>query len=410
MKSISLLIVLGLATSSMAIAQDVPNASSSPSAAPAAPQARPLRAPNMPNPRGTDSGAGPACNQLTRYGEVQPAGPPATIYGAGAPVAAAAISTGPIAAAAPARTGSSTLGAAGIATRGTVIPDAPRLNYKFVESPQPPQGTIGFANVNGVGLLKNGNLIVNQRMPMFQILEYSPDNRLIRNIDPNLVSRPHGMRVDADDNIWITDQQCSTVVKVRPTGEVLMTLGTSGKVGTWDEAKGDHLFNQPTDVAFAQNGDIFVSTGHGGPDPRVVRFDKTGKFITTWSLKHADGSSATIHTIVVNKKGEVWVGDREVKIMRIFDVNGKPLREIQMKNLICGLFIDKQNRLWMTTGQDGMIMQLDWNGNIQGWVGQEGFAADEFGEAHYMTMSPDGKTIYVGDTVNNDIKKMQLAN
>ena len=94
MRSLSLCIVLGLATSSMAIAQDVPNAGPAPSAAPAAPQARPLRAPNVPNPRGTDSGAGPACNQLTRYGQVQPAGPPATIYGAAAPVTAVSISSG----------------------------------------------------------------------------------------------------------------------------------------------------------------------------------------------------------------------------------------------------------------------------------------------------------------------------
>jgi len=58
-----------------------------------------------------------------------------------------------------------------------------------------------------------------------------------------------------------------------------------------------------------------------------------------------------------------------------------------MKNLICGLFIDSKGQLWMTTGQDGMIQRLDWNGNVLGWIGVEGFAADEFGEAHYMTVS-----------------------
>ena len=64
--------------------------------------------------------------------------------------------------------------------------------------------------------------------------------------------------------------------------------------------------------------------GHvGGPDPRIVRFDKNGKFITTWSLKHPDGSPALIHTLIVNSKGEVWAGDREVKIMRESDILAK---------------------------------------------------------------------------------------
>jgi sugar lactone lactonase YvrE len=304
----------------------------------------------------------------------------------------------------------STLGAAGIAHRGTIIPHAPKLSYRFLASPQPPSGTAGFAYVNGVGLLKNGRLIVNQRMPMYEILEYDAGNRLTRNIDPNIISRPHGMRIDKNDNIWLTDQQCNIVVKLAPSGEVLMTLGTSGEAGTWDEAKGQHLFNQPTDIAFGPKGDIFVATGHGGPDPRVVRFDKNGKFITTWPIKHADGSAPVVHTLVVNDKGEVWVGDREVKVIRVYSINGSPLRDIQMDNLICGLYIDAKGQLWMTTGMDGMVMKLDWSGKILGYIGQEGFGENDFGEAHYMTLSPDGRTMYVGDTVNNDIKKLELMN
>jgi len=364
-----------------------------------------IRPPNVPNMAGTDSGNGPACEDLTTYGEVQPPGPPSVLYGPGATQTAppALMFASPVPAAA-----NSILGFAGTPTRGTVIPDVPQLPYKFVEAPNPPRGTAGFANVNGVGLLKNGHLIVNQRLPMYELLEYDQSNRLLRNIDPNLISRPHGMRIDRDDNIWLTDQQCNMVVKVNPVGEVLMVLGTRGKAGTWDEARGDHLFNQPTDIAFAPNGDVLVSTGHGGPDPRIVRFDKNGKFITTWSLHHADGSPATIHTLTVNSKGEVWAGDREVSRIRVFDLNGKPVREIQMKNLICGLYVDSKDELWMTTGMDAMVLKLDWTGKVLGYIGKSGFGATDFGEAHYMTMSPDLKTMFVGDTVNNNIKKLQL--
>jgi hypothetical protein len=391
-----------------------------------------VRPPNVAPPRGSDAGAGVPCDQLIEYGKVQPPGPPPTVYGAGA-AAAAAPASAPPAVGEPAAPGTPApapaaggrggrgaggagrgggggggggLGAAGMATRNTQIPTAPALPYAFVEPPHAPAGTL-FSNVAGVALLKNGHLIVAQRLPMYDFLEYDAQNRLIRAFAPNITARAHGMRVDKDDNIWVTDQSCHMVIKMNVQGEVLMTLGTTGKAGTWDEAKGDHLFNQPTDVAFAPNGDIYVSTAHGGPDPRVVRFDKNGKFITTWSMAHADGSPANIHTLVVDKKGQVWVSDREVKMLYVFDANGKRLREIQMKNLVCGLFIDSKDELWMTTGMDGQLLHLDWDGNVLQWIGKEGFGANDFGEAHYMAMTPDRKTIWISDTVNNDIKKLQ---
>jgi sugar lactone lactonase YvrE len=119
-----------------------------------------------------------------------------------------------------------------------------------------------------------------------------------------------------------------------------------------------------------------------------------------------EGAAPVIHTLVVHK-GLVYVSDREVKNLRIFDLNGKPVRDIQMKNLICGFYVDRKDQLWMTTGQDGQLMRLDWNGNILGVIGKEGFGANDFGEAHYMTMTPDGKTIYISDTVNNDVKRLE---
>src|SRR5580704_8142124 len=355
MKAVALSLIVALVSSSLAVAQDAAPVRSSMA----------TRPPNVANPPGTDSGNGVACNLLTNYGAEQAAGNPSLPYGPGiapqstVPVPDAAPAGGAAARAArPARPAGAPapvaipLGAAGMAQRGTIIPDAPVLPYENVEAPNPPQGS-QFANVASVGLLKNGHLIAFQRLPMFELMEYDQNNNLLRSFDPNIVSRPHAMFIDKDDNIWLSDQQCDTVVKINSRGDVLMRLGTNGKAGTWNEATGDHLFNEPTAVAVGPNGDIFVATGHGGPDPRVVRFDKNGKFITTWPIKHADGSAPVVHTLVVNDKGEVWVGDREVKVIRVYSINGSPLRDIQMDNLICGLYIDAKGQLWMTTGMDG---------------------------------------------------------
>jgi DNA-binding beta-propeller fold protein YncE len=198
------------------------------------------------------------------------------------------------------------------------------------------------------------------------------------------------------------------VMKLNPQGKIIMTLGTRCQTGTWDEAAGKHLFNQPTDLGIGPNGDIFVSTGHGGDDPRIVRFDKNGKFITTWSLKEAnDGPTDRhdIHTMVVDSRGTVFAADREQKRIRVFDSTGKHLRDIKMDYLVSGLYINKDGSLWMVSGQDGQVMKLDWNGKLLGATGKPGKGTNEYGEAHMMTMGGQDE-IYVADTVNNRVQKL----
>lgn len=387
-------LLLGVALATAALAQEPP---------PRAPL--PTRPHHVPVPRGSDAGAGPACDQLTNYGQLPPPGPAPVAYGPTAPVAGPT----PEPVAAPTAAGRGRGAFNGPGSRDIFVPDVPTLPYRFVEPPRPPNGITGFSNVSGVVLLKNGHLMVLHRMPMFSILEYDAQGRLLRVINPNIMGRPHGMRIDAQDNIWMTDQSCHIVIKMNPRGDVLMTIGTAGKTGVWDEAKGDRLLHQPTDVAFGPNGDIFVSQSHGGQHPRVLRFDRNGKYITSWSMARESGPSPVVHTLAVHK-GQVWVSDREVKVIRIFDLNGKPIRDIQMKNLICGFYIDTKDQIWMTSGRDGQLMRLDWNGNILGFIGKEGFGENDFGEAHYITMTPDGRTIYIADAVNNDIKRLERVN
>ncbi|OJU09764.1 MAG: hypothetical protein BGN86_05760 [Caulobacterales bacterium 68-7] len=414
-------LVLGLTATTMVAAQQ---AGAPPAGAPGARPAgaggppRGYRPPNITNMPGTDSGSGMPCDMLTTYGEKQPAGWPAVPYGKNAPPRTDAPFKLPDYVTPAPAGANSTLGAAGPLTgkdsegakaRGLVIPDVPELPWKFVEQPEAPRGTPGWANTNSVQMLKSGNLIVTQRNAMFQIMEYTQDGRLIRAIDPNLVARPHGMRLDKDDNIWITDQACNSVVKIDTTGKVLLRIGTSGKTGIWDEAKGERLFSEPTDIGFGPNGDVYVSNGHGNGDPRVFRFDKNGKYITSWDMKREGKGQTIIHTIAVNKKGEVFVGDRELHQIKVYDSNGKYLRMMQLDNLICGLYIDSKDQLWVATGMDGMVLRVGWDGKVLGRIGKLGWGANEFGEAHYMTISPDGKTMWVTDTVNNNVKKLVLG-
>jgi len=324
------------------------------------------------------------CNSITGYGEVQPNADP--------PVPAT-----PLPPRKPAAAGS------------YPIPDAPMLPYQAVQTPPPPPGT-KYVGVADVAVMPNGHLLVFQRSALNQLMEFDTDGKLLRSFADNIAAQAHGLRLDRHGNIWLTDIVCNTVMKLDQEGRVLMTIGTKGKTGTWDEATGAHVFNQPNDVAFGAKDDIWVVTGHGGSDPRVLHFDKNGKYITSWSMKHADGSNATIHSIVLDKKGDLYIGDRSSNQIIVMSQQGKLLRTIQMKNQVGGLFVDSKGGLWMAGGADAMVLKLDWDGKVTGWTGSPGYGPNQYTEVHYLAVSPDMKYIYIADSLGDRLDKLQRTN
>lgn len=282
----------------------------------------------------------------------------------------------------------------------------PSLGYTAVPNPLPLPEGMKYGGVAAVGVNSKGHIIVYHRLPV-PLIEFDENGKFIRTFGQGLSARPHGMRIDAQDNIWITDVNENTVTKLNPQGEPVMTLGTRGPGGDWNEATGSRHFNQPVNLAIAPNGDIFVAQGHGAPDPRIFRFDKNGKLITQWSGK-VDGPAAFAfpHAIALSPQGDVYVGDRMAMHIQVFDRNGKYKRTIQKANLVCGFYVSKDKQLYMTSGFDGQIEKLDWNdGRILGIVGGgPGKGLGQFGEAHYMTMDAKGD-IYVADTMNNGVQK-----
>jgi hypothetical protein len=299
-------------------------------------------------------------------------------------------------------------GAEGLPGRGEhKQASGPELGYTPIDGSLPLAAGMAYDSVPAVGVNSKGHVIVYDRGPKV-LFEFDENEKFLRAFGDHYAARPHGLRIDGADNIWITDVTDNTVMKLNPAGDILMILGTRCETGTWDEAAGKHLFNQPTDLALGPNGEIFVATGHGGDDPRIVRFDRNGTFITTWSLKEPSDTPATrhdIHTLVVDKNGVVYAADRELKRIRIFDSSGKRLRDIQMEYLVSGLYINKDGSLWMVSGQDGQVMKLDWNGKVLGATGKLGKGNNEYGEAHMLTMGLKDQ-IYVADTVNNGVQKL----
>ena len=284
--------------------------------------------------------------------------------------------------------------------------NAPELDYVAVADPLTfPAGTTMGAAAS-VAFDSKGHLWVLNRGPQ-PLVEFDANGKFIRAFGEGLFTRTHGLRFDQDGNIWVTDVGAHIVVKLNPQGQTLLTLGTKGEAGTWNEAAGSRHLNQPNDVAFSRSGDVFVVQGHtpgATGDPRVLKFDKSGHFIKSWGGKGKEpGKFDVAHGIAIDAKGLIWVADRENQRIQIFDAEGAFIKELKYAGLPCALDIGNQY-IYMVNGFAGQVLRLDLNGTVLAATGKPGKGAGEFGEAHFIAVSPKGE-LYVADSVNSAVQK-----
>ena len=283
---------------------------------------------------------------------------------------------------------------------------APELDYVALADPLPlPAGTTMGAPA-AVAFDAKGHLWVLTRGPQ-PLFEFDANGAFVRAFGEGLFTRTHGLRFDADGNIWVSDVGAHIVVKMSPAGQTLLTLGVKGEPGVWDEAAGSRRLNQPNDVAFGRGGDVFVVQGHtpgADGDPRVLKFDRTGRFIKSWGGKgKTPGKFEVAHGIAIDAKGLLWVTDRENQRIQIFDADGGFVREIKYAGLPCALDIGSQY-IYMVNGFAGQVLRLDLNGTVLAATGKPGKGVGEFGEAHFITVSPKGD-LFVADSVNGTLQR-----
>ncbi len=187
------------------------------------------------------------------------------------------------------------------------------------------------------------------------ILKYSPDGKLVASWGQDMFVFPHGGTVDRDGNLWVADAGGANgkghqVFKFSPQGNVLMTLGRAGVSGSSPD-----LFEQPTDVAVAPNGDIFVTESHrNGLNNRVVKFSKAGKYIKAWGHKGSGpGEFSEPHTIAIDSRGRLFVGDRENNRIQIFDQDGRYLDQWRQFGRPSGIFITRDDAIYVADSESG---------------------------------------------------------
>jgi sugar lactone lactonase YvrE len=221
------------------------------------------------------------------------------------------------------------------------------------------RGHIWIADRCGVNSCKDSQL-----PPVF---EFDAAGKMLRNWGAGMFVFPHGLTIDRDGNLWITDGQGTEgkghqVFKLTPDGKVLLALGKPGVAGD-----GPDTFNQPNAVAIAPNGDIFVSDGHsvGRGNARVVKLTKDGKFIKQWGGHgSAPGQFEMPHALAFDSKGRLFVADRGNNRVQIFDQDGKFLEEWKQFSRPSGIFIDKNDVMYSA---DSESTDKDGYGHNPGW-------------------------------------------
>ncbi len=235
------------------------------------------------------------------------------------------------------------------------------------------------------------------------VFKFDSRGNVVRSFGSGMFIWPHGLLVDREGNVWVTDavgaqgvamaakagvRAGHQVVKFSPDGKVLMTLGEAGVAGS-DESH----FMSPSAVAVAANGDIFVADGHDvNGNNRVVKYTRDGKFIKSWGKTgYAPGEFRSLHALAIDARGRVFVADRANNRIQLFDQEGKFLQIWTQFGTPSGIFFDEQDQIYVADSESDLVNNPGWEQGIRigdartGWV--KYFILDQGGNPNAQTGS-----------------------
>jgi streptogramin lyase len=263
------------------------------------------------------------------------------------------------------------------------------------------------------------------------ILEFDPSGKLLNSFGGGMFAFPHGFTIDGQGNIWASDANKDETVlgksakdangvvrghqvfKLSPTGKILMTLGKEGVPGN-----GPDTFDQPSGIAVAPNGDIYVTDGHGKND-RVVKFSKDGKFIKTWGHHGAGpGEFDQPHDISIGgSQGHVFVADRSNSRVQIFDQDGNFIAAWKQFGRPSAVYVSKDDTLYVSDSQSnatvnpgytrGITIGSAKDGSLRAFISDPDLAQADVSRISGASgiVADDQGTIYAADVGPHKLRK-----
>jgi peptidylamidoglycolate lyase len=204
-----------------------------------------------------------------------------------------------------------------------VTAQAARTYEKVADWAQLPPGA-AWQEMSGVDIDSRGNIYTLQRTPS-KVMIFDSRGRFLRSWGEGVFTKAHALRVDRQNNIWITDRELHQVLKFTRDGRLLMALGTKGVAG---DNTSEVALNGPADVVFGPNGDIFVADGESA-NTRIVKYSRDGRFLKMWGTRGSEpGQLITPHSIVMDSHGRLYVANRGNKRIEIYNQDGGFLGQI----------------------------------------------------------------------------------
>jgi peptidylamidoglycolate lyase len=290
--------------------------------------------------------------------------------------------------------------------------------------PQLPEGTT-LGQVSGVGVDSHGDVFVFHRgsrpwtddpskvgpIPEATIVVFDGRNgKRLAGWGQAMFLLPHGLFIDGQDNVWVTDVGRHQVMEFSHDGKLLREWGEKGVPG--DDPS---HFDKPTDVAVSSDGSFYVSDGYG--NSRVVKFSAEGKFLFQWGKKGAaSGEFDLPHGIALDTEGLVYVADRQNDRIQVFTPDGKFLAQWKSEAMgrPYGVRIGRDGHIYVADGGEqpnrppdrSKVVVLDSAGRVLESFGRWGNYDGQFMIAHDIAVAPDG-SVYVGDIDGRRVQKLE---
>jgi DNA-binding beta-propeller fold protein YncE len=207
---------------------------------------------------------------------------------------------------------------------------------------------------------------------------------------------PHGLRLDAQGNVWVTDNARHVVHRMSREGKVTLTLGTLDKAGA-----GTTQLRSPDDLVFDSKGLIYVADAG---NKRIAKFDADGKYLAEWGKGGKEpGQFATAHGIAIDTRDRIYVADRGNRRVQVFDMEGKFLAAWTEAGNPFGLLVTNEGVI-VSDGDAHRLTLLDFDGNSLGAWG----SPETLKLPHLMALGPDG-TVYVTEVNGKRIQLFERA-
>jgi len=233
--------------------------------------------------------------------------------------------------------------------------------------------------------------------------------RLLKSFGRGMFVFPHGLFVDHEGNVWVTDGRGAegkghVVVKFSPEGRVLLTLGQMGVPG-----EGPNTLNRPSDVLVAPNGNIFVADGHTGMDTnqRIVKYAPDGTYIKEWGGKGpGPGQLNGAHGLAMDSQGRLFVADRENNRVQIFDQEGNYVDAWPQFGTPSGLYITPDDMLYVADYGAGIRIGSARDGRVTAFVAVPNWDTQEVRVGETLAVDANG-VMYVGENANMKLVRFE---